>query len=45
MDKQAEALKEFLERHGMLYSFECFIETEDLTLADYGIEADDSDDD
>jgi len=38
MDKQAEALKEFLERHGMLYSFECFLETEDLTLEDYGIE-------
>lgn len=38
MDKEAQVLKEFLERHGLLYSFECFLETEDLTLEDYGID-------
>lgn len=37
MDKEAQALQEFLERHGLLYSFECFLETEDLTLSDFGI--------
>lgn len=43
MDKEVQALQEFLERHGLLYSFECFLETEDLTLSDYGIEITDED--
>lgn len=45
MDKQAEVLQEFLERHGLLYSFECFLETQDLTLSDYGIELTPEDED
>lgn len=37
MDEHSEALQEFLERHNLLFSFESFIETRDMSLSDFGL--------
>lgn len=38
MTEYAENLKEFLERYDLLFSFETYLESQDMSLEDYGIE-------